>query len=380
MTNPGAVQSENNMGDGCSISPAAKISIIIVNWNGKNDTLECLESLSKIDYPNFDVIVVDNGSSDGSVGAIRSRFPEVIVLEAGKNLGFAGGNNVGIRHAMAAGAGYVFLLNNDTVVDPQVLRKLISAAERTAGGGIFGAKIYSYHEPDRIWYAGAKWTEKDSVFSHIGQGETDEGMAYSVFQETGYACGCALFASAGLIRDVGVMDEKYFLTFEEVDWCYRAKERGFPSYFVPDAIVWHKISTAFGGENSPLFQYFLTRNRLLWAEKHLPLKQRCALYCRIARLTLLCLLPARPRQTVKAPFHKAPRRFLKDYWTTLSAKRGDPYRKASLCAIRDYLFRRFGDCSDAVRVLCRQGAPQRSGQTPASQKVLDPKNLFGGCQ
>jgi GT2 family glycosyltransferase len=331
-------------------SPAPKISVIIVNWNGRNDTLECLESLSRVEYPNFDVIVVDNGSSDGSAQAIREDYPVAILVETGKNLGFAGANNVGMRLAMSNGSRYVFLLNNDTVADPQVLTRLAAAADRTPAGGIFGAKIYSYFDRNRIWYAGAKWNNKCSGFLHVGQGATDDGQAYGSFEETDYACGCAFFAGTDLLHKVGLLDEKYFLTFEETDLCCRARKQGFASYFVPDAVIWHKVSTAFGGENSPLFHYFLMRNRLLWAERNLPLKARLALYRKIAHHIALCLLPARPARSERGTFWS-------DYHRALIAKRDDPYRKASLCAARDYLLRRFGDCSDKVRAVCRKSAP-----------------------
>jgi GT2 family glycosyltransferase len=335
----------------------SKVSVIVLNWNGRQDTLECLESLSHIDYPNFDVIIVDNGSSDGSVGAIRERFREAIILETGKNIGFAAGNNVGIRYAMGENARYLLLLNNDTTVDPQILRKLVEAAERTIQEGIFGAKIYSYFEPEKIWYAGARWVDEILHFEHIGQGTTDEGQDYSSFKETDYACGCALFVSADLLRNVGLLDEKFFLTFEEADLCWRARRKGFHSYYVPDAIVWHKISRAFGGENTPLFCYFLTRNRLLWAEKNLPFKTRLRLFEKIGHQILLCLLPPRPRLKGcgSGPFRERLLSCLNEYRLSFARKLHDPVRRAYLRATGDYLRRHFGNCPEEVRVLCRSG-------------------------
>ena len=125
-----------------------KVSIIVLNWNGRNDTLECLESVERIEYPNFDVVVVDNGSNDDSVAAIHAKFPEITLLETGKNLGYAGGNNVGIHHALQQNANYILLLNNDTVVDPALVQQFVEAGQLMPEGGAFGAKIYLYSKPD----------------------------------------------------------------------------------------------------------------------------------------------------------------------------------------------------------------------------------------
>ncbi|HET6516311.1 MAG TPA: glycosyltransferase family 2 protein, partial [Thermodesulfovibrionales bacterium] len=132
-----------------------KIAIIVINWNGRDDTLECLASVRQVDYPHFEVIVVDNGSSDNSVEAIRNAFPEVTVIETRENLGFAGGNNVGMRHALKNRSEYIFLLNNDTVVDSQILKSFIRSSRLLPRDAILSAKIYYYSNPDKIWYAGA---------------------------------------------------------------------------------------------------------------------------------------------------------------------------------------------------------------------------------
>src|SRR5436190_7401977 len=139
---------------------APSVAVIVLNWNGRDDTLACLESLAGLNYDNFQVMVVDNGSTDGSVGAIRPRFPGVEIIETGRNLGFAEGNNVGIRLALDRGMDYVFLLNNDTVVDPSLLSELVAAAERCPEGGIFGAQILYHSDPLKIWFAGARWDEE----------------------------------------------------------------------------------------------------------------------------------------------------------------------------------------------------------------------------
>ncbi len=330
-----------------------KIAIIILNWNGKDDTLECLESVQRIDYPNFDVIVVDNGSKDDSVKAFRNKFPEVTVLETGENQGFAGGNNVGMRYALRNGADYILLLNNDTIVDSQLLKNFINASVLVQQAGIFGAKIYYYSEPNKIWYAGARWVNEISHFLHVGQGCIDNGQDFSSIVETDYACGCALFAKADMLNKIGFLDEKFFLTFEETDLCYRARRAGFKSYFVPEAKVWHKVSTSFGGEGSVLFNYFLMRNRLLWAEKNLPFGKRLVLYKDVFYELLRYILPPRFRlnKSGENSSLKGIYSSLVDYKKSFVKKFNNPVKKARFRAVLDYCLRRFGNCPQAVRSL-----------------------------
>lgn len=255
-----------------------KIFIILINWNGRKDTLECLESLSKINYSNFKVVIVDNGSTDGSVQAIQERFPDVDILEAKKNFGFTGGNNLAMRYALKRNAEFIFLLNNDTVVDPDIINELLSASEPFNYEGIFGAKIYYYSEPNKIWYAGAKWDSKKFGFVNQNHRRFETQRDSNKIEETAYVNGCALFLSTNVLKKIGLFDERFFLTYEETDLCYRARAFGYKSILVPKAKVWHKVSVSFGGELSPLFIYFMTRNRLLWSEIHLSLKERIRLY------------------------------------------------------------------------------------------------------
>jgi GT2 family glycosyltransferase len=330
-----------------------RIFIILVNWNGKSDTIECLESLRKIDYPNFDVILVDNGSSDDSVHSIQKAFPAVVVLETGENLGFAGGNNVGIHYALEHGADYLLLLNNDVVVDSQILNSFVAALVQIGKEAILGAKIYYYSKPTTIWYAGARWQPEISAFQHIGQGRIDNRTDFNAIAETDYACGCALFVSAGLLNRIGLLDETFYLTFEETDLCYRARKYGCKSYFVPEAKVWHKISTSFGGENSVLFHYFLLRNKLLWAEKYLSLSERLVIYRRVASELVQYLLPPRFRadSSAEKPLMTAIFSAFKTYGEKYRQKRDRPLRKAKMWAVRDYLLRRFGNCPHYVSAL-----------------------------
>ena len=152
------------------------VYIIVLNWNGKDDTLECLASIAAIQYADFETVVVDNGSSDDSVAAIRAQRPELHIIETGQNLGFAEGNNVGIKYAMAHHADYIFILNNDTTVDPLLLQHLVSSAQRHPDAGIIGPKTYYHAHPQVIWSAGGYWDNHQCCFEQTGDGEFDKGQ------------------------------------------------------------------------------------------------------------------------------------------------------------------------------------------------------------
>lgn len=333
------------------------VAVVVLNWNGCDDTLACLDSLAMVSYANLSVIVVDNGSSDGSVGAIRARHPAVQVIETGRNLGFAGGNNVGIRHALEHGADYVLLLNNDTEVDPGLVDAFVAAARRHPQAAAFGARIYFHAEPRRIWYAGAVWNADTARFEQVGEGLIDDGAAFETEGETAYACGCAMFVPAQRLCDLGLLDERYFLYFEETDWCFRARAAGYPSIFVPSARLWHKVSAAVGGEGSPLMLYFVTRNRLLWARRHGSAAQRKAV--RQAALRALWYRFVVPLTRPDAALGRG----LRLRWWALRAAWRDPYNRAMWLGLRDYALRRFGDCPDEIRELARRARATAAGSS-----------------
>lgn len=332
-------------------APIPLIHIVVLNWNGRDDTLACLASVAKIDYANFRVIVVDNGSADDSVAAIRAAFPDVEVIETGKNLGFAGGNNVGIKRALELGADYVLLLNNDTEVDPGILDAFIAAAREFPDAGVFSGKIYFHAEPNRIWYAGAKWNQKSARFDLVGEGMPDDGVTWSTACETGYACGCAFFMPAGRLREVGMLDEDFFLYFEETDWCYRAKEAGHPSIFVPDAKLWHKVSVSFGGEGSPLALYFITRNRLLWAKRHANLSRRLRVHAEIIRSLFRRFVYPLAGTRLGGPLTP------KAWWWSVRGAFKDPRNVVFFLGVRDFWLRRYGDCPPVVRQFAKKANP-----------------------
>ena len=325
-----------------------RVAVVILNWNGKDDTLACLQSVNKSDYSNYRVVVVDNGSTDSSVVAIKRRFPDVVVLETGRNLGFAGGNNVGIRYASDTAADYVFLLNNDTVIASDLIDALVNASISLPERSILGPKIYFHSDPHSLWFAGGRWLPAKLRFSHVAYRKPDS-RSNSQLSETDYVTGCALFARTSAFDAVGLLDERFFLTYEETDWCYRAKDLGYRCFVVPAARVWHKVSVSFGGAQSPMVAYFMTRNRLLWGRKHLSRRDRLSLYLQSWRTLRRILAP---------PFviRRESKFTLKLYvWAIGSWYRnvlrnfGHPGNMAILFGIRDYALRRFGDCPARIR-------------------------------
>ena len=309
------------------------VAIIVLTWNGEQDTLECLASLGQVDYSNVRVIVVDNGSSDNTVARVRAEYPETTVIENGSNLGFAEGNNTGIRHALEGGAEYVLLLNNDTEVHPRFVRHLVDAGEADSLAGVLGPKIRLFGERDRVWYGGG-WVQRWAGASgHRGLGELDQaGPTEPV--ETGYVTGCALMVKAELLRKIGMLEPAFFIYWEDVDFCLRARRAGFRSVYVPAAVVWHKISRAYGGDTghglfyggrahgpeSPVSLYLGTRNNLLFIERSLGWP---------ARLPVLVF--ALGRKVAKMLALLLPRR-------DISRRKGTAIR----LGIRDYFRRRFG--------------------------------------
>lgn len=339
-----------------------RISIIVLNWNGKQDTLECLASVAKINYPNYETIVVDNGSADDSVPTIRRLFPALQLIETAKNLGFAEGNNVGIRRALAANSAYVLLLNNDTTVDAEILNAFVDAARAHPAGGLFGAKIYFYSDPNRLWYAGGDWDSKHLRFLQIGDGELDCGQ-HDNLVETRFVIGCAMFISATVLDRVGLLEKDYFLNYEEIDFCSRVQHAGFGVFYVPSAKLWHKISASFGGEDSPLKVYFTYRNRLLWAKRNVALGLRLRIHAAVYAVLIASVRRALSDSGDSGIADGSVRydQRIKNLWWRLRGIRRSPYMRAWGLGIRDYWLGHFGECPAALWELQREWKAMNKG-------------------
>jgi GT2 family glycosyltransferase len=239
---------------------APRVAVVILNWRRPELTAAALTSLARSDYPAWSAIVVDNGSGDDSVAIIRERFPDATIIENGRNLGFAAGNNSGITHALTAGFDYVLLLNDDAEVAPDLLRVLVEVAEGDLRIGMVGPKILYADPPNVIWSAGGM-VSKLGESRHLRVDEIDGGDGPVV--DVDYATGCAILARRRMIEQTGTLDERFYMYFEETEWCARARRAGFRVVYVPGARVWHKITPA-ARSVSPFYHYLMTRNRLLY--------------------------------------------------------------------------------------------------------------------
>jgi len=302
-----------------------KVYILLLNWNGWKDTIECLESVFRIDYPDYQVILCDNDSRDGSMDHIKAwaegklastvpdhnplrrfSFPPIakpiyyveynrkqaeaggheddakarlILIQTGANLGFAGGNNVGLRYALARDDfDYVWLLNNDTVIKPDALTKMIERMMVKPDAGICGSKIPYYHQPDKIWaLGGATYNKWGAIPRCIGLSQNADKHydRWEVESKMDYIAGASMLVSKPFLHHVGLLCEDYFLYFEELDWAVRAKGQ-YTLAYAPESIVYHKVGASTDTidkptEKRPRSIDYMYRNRLLFTRKFYPL-------------------------------------------------------------------------------------------------------------
>lgn len=251
------------------------VYIILVNYKGLEDTIECLKSLDSITYTNYRTIVVDNASNDNSCEELR-KYTNIELIELKENLGFAGGNNVGIKVAMDNKADYVLLLNNDTVVEKDFLDHLVDVAEADSTVGAVGGKIYYFDDKKLIWYAGAKINTFTSRTQHLGAEEHDNGQ-YNELCETGYITGCMMLVKAEVVEKVGVMDESYFLYYEETDWNVRINQAGYKLMYQPKSVIYHKVSSSTKKINY-VMNYYYDRNSYYFINKNYGAANKAFMY------------------------------------------------------------------------------------------------------
>ena len=251
--------------------------VLVLTWNQRDLTLRCLESLQRCRGATR-LVVIDNGSSDGSAAAIRSRFPavELVVLE--RNLGYCGGFNRGLRLALERQASAAVLLNNDTEPDPSYLMEL--AAASGSEPALLGPKIFFRSEPELLQSAGAKVVRSTGRVRHLGFRRPDRGQ-YDAPRRRDALSGCCLWINQAALERVGLLDETYFAYFEDVEYCLRARSLGARIELVPRARVWHEGSASLGGESSAARLYYSVRNHLWVLDQRLPLPS----WGRVARRT-----------------------------------------------------------------------------------------------
>jgi GT2 family glycosyltransferase len=248
------------------------VSIVILNWNSYQVTLDCLLSLRKMDYRNFEVVLVDNGSIDGSPEKLLENVPEIRLIRNATNLGFAGGCNVAIREALRRGTDYVLLLNNDTIVAPDFLSQLVRVAESDEKIGAVSPKVLFFDHPDRLNYAGGehqRWRLFPKVF---GLRQLDDGR-YDKIREVSFLTGCAFLIKAEVVRNIGVMEEIYFHFYEDIEWSLRVLKAGYKTYYVPTAKIWHKEHYVTDlNQGNGFIEFHLARANVIFARRHVPLK------------------------------------------------------------------------------------------------------------
>jgi len=234
-----------------------KVSIIIVNWNRLEDTLDCLSSVFNLDYPNYEVIVVDNGSTDRSVPCIRERYPQVVIIENKRNLGFTGGNNRAMRYALQRNAEYVWLLNNDATTEPDALKKLVKTVEEHTEIGLISPMIYYHGKPDEVQFSGIRLDLKGYSYRETSRHTIPDDEAREM---DNLLVGTALLIKRRVVADIGYLDEHYFAYFEDFEYCMRAKRFGYESTVLPSARVNHKDAEWKVKKRKPMVVFLRSRN------------------------------------------------------------------------------------------------------------------------
>jgi len=256
-------------------SEEPSVAVILVNWNGYVFTSQCLRSLEEVDFSNFQTIVIDNGSSDDSLFRLEKEFTRPVYLKSTENLGYAEGNNLGIRYALEKGYDYLLLLNNDTEVEPDFLSLLVNYMLQHPDKklGVVQPLIMCNHDRKIIWSAGGKFRKAlgDSQTILAGKTESDAGLsnAYPI----DWATGCCMLLTAECIRDTGLLNAAYFAYFEDVDWSLRIRSKGYSLYAVAAAKIYHEAGASSKKTNAegtlhPIVFYYTSRNQLFQLRKH----------------------------------------------------------------------------------------------------------------
>lgn len=240
---------------------------VVLGYNHPEDSIECLQSLTNVTYPNFTILYVDNGSAPEACEQVQQSGTGFGVLRLDPNAGVAGGLNAGIRHALAHGADYVIIHNNDTTVDPRLAEALVAAAITRPDAGMFVPKIYYYDHPDTIWSAGSLFRKFPPVVYMRKTREADDGR-FDQPVDMDFATFCVIMFSRAMIEKAGLLDPDYHFLYEDYDLCIRCREAGLAIRYVPDAKVWHKISKTTGaGTPNPKFWHTYGRSEAIFTRK-----------------------------------------------------------------------------------------------------------------
>ncbi len=235
-----------------------KVSILILNYNRYQYTLECINSLLGINYSNFKILLVDNCSTDDSFEKLKNELAEIEVLQTSNNLGYTGGINFGIRHLMQKDAEYILVINNDTIVEKDFLSHLVKAMESNPGAAAACGTILNEHDRERIWYASGKIISWRGLAVHLNKGE--KFVQSSIVQTVGFITGCLMLLKVSCLEKTGLLDERFFMYLDDIEFSRRIINNGLKLLYVPTAIIYHKV---LGEKESAFKLYYSVRNRLL---------------------------------------------------------------------------------------------------------------------
>lgn len=280
-----------------------RVAGLVLNFNGREVTLETLASLEKSEYPYFDVLHIDNGSSDGSFEAVCERFPHLRQLRIGTNRGISWGLDHGIQVAVDEGYDYLLLMNNDIEVAPSMVGELVAAAEADRSIGCVGPKAYYWSDKQRLWSAGGVLRYRESITRERGDGEIDRGQ-YDVAREVSYVNGCAMLVRREVFERIGVWDPSYYLGLEDADFCVRAKRAGFRCWYAPTARLWHRISHSIG-VYKPTRTFHTGRSHAIFLRKFATPSQWVASLLWLTAAIPVAFLRELPRGNQRAALEKA---------------------------------------------------------------------------
>lgn len=295
-----------------------RVCIVLVNYNGTTDTIECIKSIRNISYLNYKIIVVDNASEKKQCEELNQFCKtqnDVVVIALDENVGFAGGNNVGIKRAIKEDAEYVILLNNDTLVDKNFIEPLVKALKENENVGASVSKIYYESEREKIWYAGGSFNRKTARIEHIGYGKLDNEFEDNGNKNVTFATGCCLCISRRSIKKIGLLEEKYFLYEEDTDYGLRIINSGYIIKYVANSIIYHKVSSS-TQKISGLITYYMVRNKLYIIDQFIEKRYRG-----LAKMYSLCIFFKRGMQgemNIKYIF-----KGLKDYNKKIQGKKNE---------------------------------------------------------
>jgi len=242
-----------------------KVFAIILNCNHASETIECIESLSRQTFSNLQILVVDNGSEDGSPQIIAAKFPAVTQINLPENLGFSRGINAGISHALTSGADCLFIINNDTILDLSCIETLVSSIKENTG--ILAPIIFYQSQPDKVWSIGGKLSPLTlDMHTHDTTQRTQVDLPESLDQD--FVTGCGMLIPRKTFDEVGYFDEKYFLYYEDIDFCQRVRSTGLKIVVIKRAKMWHKVALSSGGLDSPNERYWSARSGIRYFRKH----------------------------------------------------------------------------------------------------------------